>query len=410
MWSRIAPPHNINIFNEFDYGAILELTLLYMADNRLKIGITQGDTNGIGWELILKIFSDIRITELCTPVIYGSSKVAEHYKKLINTEPISFNKISSGREAKADKINLVECGDTEIKVTPGTASPEAGKAAVDALASATEELKAGVIDAIVTAPFNKESVQSGDFSFTGHTEYMASQFDGEAMMMMCSDILRVGLVTKHVPLSKIGEAITKEKITKDLDNLRMMLKKDFGVIEPRIAVLSLNPHAGEGGMLGEEELNVLQPAIREAFDKGVLAFGPFPADGFFAASSYKKYDAILAMYHDQGLIPFKTLCPEGVNFTAGLLAVRTSPDHGVAYDIAGEGVANPDSMRNALYMAIDIVRSRRNYFKAHANPLQHAERERSHRDRDASPREFNRGERRERREPREPREPRENKE
>ncbi|MFI3264713.1 MAG: 4-hydroxythreonine-4-phosphate dehydrogenase PdxA [Rikenellaceae bacterium] len=351
-----------------------------MADNKLKIGITQGDTNGIGWELILKIFSDSRITELCTPVIYGSSKIAEHYKKLINTEPVTFNVVASAREAKQDKINLVECGESNIAVTPGLAAAEAGKAAIDALEKAASELKIGVIDAIVTAPFNKESVQSDSFNFTGHTEYMDSQFDGESMMMMCSDILRVGLVTKHLALSKIGEAITQEKIVKDLNNLRQSLKKDFGIIEPRIAVLALNPHAGEGGMLGDEEVNILQPAILEAFKNGVLAFGPFAADGFFAASSYKKYDAILAMYHDQGLIPFKTLSPEGVNFTAGLLAVRTSPDHGVAYDIAGTGVANPDSMRNALYMAIDVVRARRSYVKAHANPLQHAERERSHRD------------------------------
>ncbi len=351
-----------------------------MADNRLKIGITQGDTNGIGWELILKIFSDSRIAEICTPVIYGSSKVAEHYKKLIKVEPFSFNTIASAREAKADKINLVECGTPSEAVTPGVAAAEAGKAAIVALEKAAEELKAGVIDAVVTAPFNKESVQSDSFNFTGHTEYMASQFDGDSMMMMCSDILRVGLVTKHIPLTQISQALTVEKIVNDLKNLRLSLKKDFNIIEPRIAVLALNPHAGEGGMLGKEEIETLQPAIKEAYKDGVLAFGPFAADGFFAASSYKKYDAILAMYHDQGLIPFKTLSPEGVNFTAGLLAVRTSPDHGVAYDIAGKGVADPASMRNALYMAIDIVRSRRSYFKAHANPLQRAEREKSHRD------------------------------
>ncbi len=351
-----------------------------MADNRLKIGITQGDTNGIGWELILKIFSDSRITELCTPIIYGSQKVGEHYEKLIDTEKINFFKVNSAREARTDKINLVECGDQDIKVTPGQADALAGKAAVDALEAATEELKAGLIDAIVTAPFNKESVQSDSFNFTGHTEYMASQFDGESMMMMCSDILRVGLVTKHVALSQVSEALTIEKIVADLNNLRLSLKKDFGIIEPRIAVMSLNPHAGEGGMLGQEEETILKPAITQAFNNGVLAFGPFATDGFFAAASYKKYDAILAMYHDQGLIPFKTLSPEGVNFTAGLLAVRTSPDHGVAYDIAGKGVANPDSMRNALYMAIDIVRARRSYFKAHSNPLQRAEREKSRRD------------------------------
>ncbi len=351
-----------------------------MADNRLKIGITQGDTNGIGWELILKIFSDSRITELCTPVIYGSSKVAEFYKKSVEIDPISFNTVSSAREAKVDKINLVECGDVKSNITPGTATAEAGEAAVEALKRASEELKSGMIDAIVTAPFNKESVQSDSFSFTGHTEFMASQFEGEPMMMMCSETLRVGLATIHTPITEVSKAITKESIVKGLNNLRQSLKKDFNIIEPRIAVLALNPHAGEGGMLGKEEINTIQPAIAEAYNNGVLAFGPFAADGFFAASSYKKYDAILAMYHDQGLIPFKTLSPEGVNFTAGLLAVRTSPDHGVAYDIAGKGIADTASMRNAIYMAIDIVRSRRSYFKANANPLQRAERERSHRD------------------------------
>ncbi len=350
-----------------------------MSDNKLKIGVTQGDTNGIGWELILKIFSDSRVCELCTPIIYGSKKVADHYKKLIEVEEFSFYIVSSARDAKAGRVNLVECGG-DVAVTPGVASPEAGAAAIASLTKATEELKAGILNAIVTAPFNKESVQSAEFNFTGHTEYVASQFEGRSMMMMCSDILRVGLVTKHIPISRVGESLSIEKIVEDLKNLRTSLKKDFSVIEPRIAVLSLNPHAGEGGMLGGEESEIIQPAIVEAYKEGVLAFGPFAADGFFASSSYKKYDAVLSMYHDQGLIPFKTLCPEGVNFTAGLNAVRTSPDHGVAYDIAGQGVASPDSMRNALYMAIDIVRSRRANFVAGANPLQRAEREKSHRD------------------------------
>ncbi len=353
-----------------------------MAENKLKVGITQGDTNGIGWELILKIFSDSRITDLCTPIIYGSQQVADHYKRLIEVEKFSFNVVDSARQAREGKVNLVECSPAgeSLEVTPGVASAAAGKAAVDSLVRATEELKSGVIDALVTAPFNKESVQSEAFAFTGHTEYMASQFEGNSMMMMCSDILRVGLVTKHIPLKEVGAALSQEKILADLRGLRLSLQKDFSIIEPRIAVLALNPHAGEGGMLGREEIEVLQPAIKQAFAEGILAFGPFASDGFFAAATYKKYDAVLAIYHDQGLIPFKTLSPEGVNFTAGLLAVRTSPDHGVAYDIAGKGIASPDSMRNALYMALDIVRSRRRYTLAHANPLQRAEREKSHRD------------------------------
>ncbi len=347
-----------------------------MSEKRLKIGITQGDTNGIGWEIILKILSDSRMCELCTPVVYGSKSVAEFYRKSINDiDNISFFVVNSAKEARQGKVNLVECGAVS-SVTPGVANAEAGKAAIEALVKATEDLKSGAIDAVVTGPFNKESVQSSEFSHTGHTEYMASQFDGESMMMMCSEIFKVGLVTKHVPINKVAEMITKEMIVKDLRGLRKTLISDFSIVEPRIAVMSLNPHAGEGGLLGREEMEIIQPAIQEASKEGVYAFGPFPADGFFAAAGYKRYDAVLAIYHDQGLIPFKTLSPEGVNFTAGLTAVRTSPDHGVAYDIAGKDQANPDSMRNAIYMAIDIVESRKVYKEISANPLQHAEVER----------------------------------
>ncbi len=352
-----------------------------MAEQKLKIGITQGDTNGIGWELILKIFSDQRITELCTPVVYGSLKCAEFYKKgLREIENFKFNVVSSAREAQAGKVNLVECGDKNIEIQVGVATPQAGKAAVDALTSAVAELKSGVLDAIVTAPFNKESVQSAEFSHTGHTEYMNSQFEGEDMMMMCSDLLRVGLVTKHMPLKDVSSVITKEMIIKDLHHLRQTLIKDFSIVEPKIGVMSLNPHMGDGGLLGDEEQTIIEPAIKEAYSQGVMAFGTYAADGLFANGGYKKFDAILAMYHDQGLIPFKTLSPEGVNFTAGLTAVRTSPDHGVAYDIAGKGIADTQSMRSALYMAIDIVASRRRYAKMSMSPLQRAEREKSHRD------------------------------
>lgn len=347
-----------------------------MSEKRLKIGITQGDTNGIGWEIILKILSDSRMCEICTPVVYGAKSVADFYKKSISDlDNISFNTVSSAKDARQGRVNLVECGSVGT-VTPGVPNADAGKAAIEALVKATADLKAGAIDAVVTAPFNKESVQSNEFTHTGHTEYMASQFDGESMMMMCSEIFKVGLVTKHVPINKVAEMITKEMIAKDLKGLRKTLISDFSIVEPRIAVMSLNPHAGEGGLLGREEMEIIQPAIQEASKEGVYAFGPFPADGFFAAAGYKKYDAILAIYHDQGLIPFKTLCPEGVNFTAGLTAVRTSPDHGVAYDIAGKGQANPDSMRNAIYMAIDVVKSRATYKEISANPLQHAELER----------------------------------
>ena len=246
---------------------------------------------------------------------------------------------------------------------------------LQALEAAVADLKEGAIDAMVTAPIDKEMAQSEAFRFTGHTEFMAAHLEGEPMMIMCSERLRVGLVTIHIPVAEVSQSISKEKIVAALATLRQTLKEDFGIVEPRIAVLSLNPHAGEGGLLGEEEQTIIKPAIEEAFAEGVLAFGPFPSDGLFGGGGYVKYDAVLAMYHDQGLIPFKTLSPEGVNFTAGLSAVRTSPDHGTAYDIAGKGVADAQSMRNAIYAAMDIVRNREQWAEWTANPLQHFERD-----------------------------------
>ena len=346
-----------------------------MSDNRLKIGITQGDANGVGWEIILRTLADQRMTELFTPVVYGSKQAADFYSKLLNEEEgsVQFNVVSSAEESRRGKVNLVECG--QINPQPGVASAEAGKAAVEALERAMADLKARDIDAMVTAPIMKETAQSETFQFTGHTEFVASHLEGEPMMIMCSDRLRVGLVTIHIPVSEVSQSISKEKILSSLTTLRQSLKADFGIVEPRIAVLSLNPHAGEGGMLGSEEQEIIKPAIEEAFQEGTLAFGPFPADGLFATGAYAKYDAILAMYHDQGLTPFKTLSPDGVNFTAGLSEVRTSPDHGTAYDIAGKGEADPQSMRNAIYAAIDIVRNRRNWAYWNRNPLQRFERE-----------------------------------
>ena len=326
-----------------------------MSEQKLKIGITQGDTNGIGWEVILKALSDPRMTELFTPVVYGSPTAAAYYRNTL--------------------------GDTETEqIDPGKASAEAGRAAVEALRRATQELKEGLLDAIVTAPFNKESVQGDGFHFTGHTEFIGAELGGEPMMIMCSEILRVGLVTKHIPVSEISGSITGEKIVRDLHTLRRTLKEDFGIVEPRIAVMALNPHAGDGGLLGREEQEIIRPAIVEAFSKGVLAFGPFAADGLFAGGGYAKYDGILAMYHDQGLAPFKSLSPDGVNFTAGLSAVRTSPDHGTAFDIAGKDKADPQSMRNAIYAAIDIAEHRRAWAEWTRNPLQRAERDRGGRD------------------------------
>lgn len=351
-----------------------------MPENKFKIGITQGDTNGIGWEIILKALADPRMTELFTPVVYGSPKAAAYYRNTVaEIEAFSFNPVASAAEARRGKANLVACGET-ADIAPGKPTPEAGRAAVEALCAAMRDLKAGHLDALVTAPFDKETVQADDFRYTGHTEYLAAELEGEAMMILCSDVLRVGLVTKHIPVSEIARNITKERIVRDLDTLRRALIEDFGIVEPRIAVMALNPHAGDGGLLGREEQEIIRPAIVEAFSKGVLAFGPFAADGLFAGGGYAKYDGILAMYHDQGLAPFKSLSPDGVNFTAGLSAVRTSPDHGTAFDIAGKDKADPQSMRNAIYAAIDIAKHRRAWAEWTRNPLQRAERDRGGRD------------------------------
>ena len=351
-----------------------------MPENKFKIGITQGDTNGIGWEIILKALADPRMTEFFTPVVYGSPKAAAYYRNTVaEIEAFSFNPVASAAEARRGKANLVACGET-ADIAPGKPTPEAGRAAVEALCAAMRDLKAGHLDALVTAPFDKETVQADDFRYTGHTEYLAAELEGEAMMILCSDVLRVGLVTKHIPVSEIARNITKERIVRDLNTLRRALIEDFGIVEPRIAVMALNPHAGDGGLLGREEQEIIRPAIVEAFSKGVLAFGPFAADGLFAGGGYAKYDGILAMYHDQGLAPFKSLSPDGVNFTAGLSAVRTSPDHGTAFDIAGKDKADPQSMRNAIYAAIDIAEHRRAWAEWTRNPLQRAERDRGGRD------------------------------
>ena len=351
-----------------------------MPENKFKIGITQGDTNGIGWEIILKALADPRMTELFTPVVYGSPKAAAYYRNTVaEIEAFSFNPVASAAEARRGKANLVACGET-ADIAPGKPTPEAGRAAVEALCAAMRDLKAGHLDALVTAPFDKETVQADDFRYTGHTEYLAAELEGEAMMILCSDVLRVGLVTKHIPVSEIARNITKERIVRDLGTLRRALIEDFGIVEPRIAVMALNPHAGDGGLLGREEQEIIRPAIVEAFSKGVLAFGPFAADGLFAGGGYAKYDGILAMYHDQGLAPFKSLSPDGVNFTAGLSAVRTSPDHGTAFDIAGKDKADPQSMRNAIYAAIDSAEHRRAWAEWTRNPLQRAERDRGGRD------------------------------
>lgn len=339
--------------------------------DRIKIGITQGDVNGIGYEVILKTFSEPEMLELCTPVIYGSPKVATYCRKAFDL-PVNFTIVNSASEAQHDRLSLVNCNADEVQVQFGTESAESGLAAFQSLERAVEEYRNGMIDAIVTAPICKNSIQSDKFHFPGHTEYFQQELgEGkQALMILMNDSMRVALVTVHEPIAKVAQLINKELIKEKIAILNDSLKTDFGIEIPRIAVLALNPHAGDGGLLGNEETEHIVPAVQEASAEGVKCFGPFPADGFFGSGDYMKFDAILAMYHDQGLIPLKAASmDEGVNFTAGLPVVRTSPDHGTAFDIAGKGIASEQSFRKAVYAAIDILRSRRHEEKIHRNPL-----------------------------------------
>ena len=341
---------------------------------RLRVGITHGDFNGVGYEVILKMLDDPRILELCTPVVYGSAKIAAYYRKGLELAfNIPFNQIQQASQARTDAVNIVNVIGQEAHIAPGEATPEAGEAAFIALERAVADLKEGTIDVLLTAPINKANIQSDTFRFAGHTEYLASACgDGaEPLMILFNDRIRVALVTTHLPLAKIAEAITEDAIVAKLQLFNQSLTADFAIVKPRIAVLSLNPHAGDGGLLGAEEKEIIAPAIERARNQlKIHAFGPYPADGFFGNGLYTKFDGVLAMYHDQGLAPFKTLAMEsGVNFTAGLPYVRTSPDHGTGYDIAGKGVASEASMRAALYAAIDIFRSRRTHEEMTASPL-----------------------------------------
>ncbi len=336
------------------------------------MGITHGDINGIGYEVILKMLADDRMLELCTPVVYGSAKIAGYYRKALDMPNINWRQAESGDDIIDGVNNIINVVGEDVKLDPGQSTPEAGAAALAALECAVADLNDGNIDVLVTAPINKYSMQSDDFHFPGHTEYLQDRIgDGnEALMVLCNDTVRVALVTTHMPIRNIPDAITKDEILHKLNIFNNSLRYDFGIDSPKIAVLSLNPHAGENGMLGTEENEVIIPAIEEAKANKILAFGPYAADGFFGSGSFKKFDGILAMYHDQGLAPFKTLAMDsGVNFTAGLPYVRTSPDHGTGYDIVGRGLAAEDSMRSAVYMAIDIYRCRQNESEARRRPL-----------------------------------------
>lgn len=323
------------------------------------VGITLGDINGIGPEVVIKALNDNRMLNMITPIIYGSVKVLSYYRKVLETNDFNFMHIKSSEQVSHKKINVINCWDENVEVKIGTSEAEAGGYAYTALQAAVEDLKAEHLDALVTGPINKATIQNENFKFPGHTEYLAQELGkGKSLMMMVSEQMRIGVVTGHVPLMEVSKTITKSLVEEKLKILADSLKKDFNIQKPRIAVLGLNPHAGEGGLLGDEEINTISPAITEFKKKGHLVFGPFSADGFFGDNSYAKYDGILAMYHDQGLAPFKALSFEtGVNYTAGLSKIRTSPDHGVAYSIAGKGLASESSVRQAIYLAADIFKN-----------------------------------------------------
>lgn len=346
------------------------------------IAITAGDINGVGYEIILKAIADPHICEICRPILYGNAKIARLHAQTLGEDytKLQFNIIDSPRQTKDGRLNLISCYPDDTPVQFGVSTPEAGKASFAALERACADLRQGVVDALVTAPINKENIQSELFHFSGHTEYLTSTFgDGkESLMMMVSDMMRVALVCNHVPIARVPQMITEERILAKLAVLNQTLQDDFTIEKPRIAVLALNPHAGDNGLIGKEEQEIIKPAIDKANEQGIWAFGPYSADGFFGSGRFTQFDAVLAMYHDQGLTPFKTLDMNGVNYTAGLSIVRTSPDHGTAYDLAGKNEAKAYSFSHALYMAIDILHTRAQNKELKKNPLPfepHEERE-----------------------------------
>jgi 4-hydroxythreonine-4-phosphate dehydrogenase len=339
-----------------------------------KIGISIGDVNGIGLEIIIKTLADTKIYDYCTPIIYGHTKVASFHRRATHINEFNFNVVDHAGNAQHRKANMINCWEEDVKIETGQVTADGGKYAYISLQRATDDLLAGHIDGLVTAPINKDNIQSEEFSFPGHTEYLQHRDSkDESLMFLVSDTLRVGVVTGHIPVSKISESITTDKIIHKLKLMNASLQDDFWIRKPKIAVLGLNPHASDNGMIGSEEKDTIIPAIEEARNNDVLAFGPYAADGFFANGTYLQFDAVLAMYHDQGLIPFKQIAFEsGVNFTAGLSFVRTSPDHGTAYDIAGKNMASEVSFREALFTAIHIIKHRRETAELNENPLMFA--------------------------------------
>lgn len=341
--------------------------------SKIKVGITHGDPNGVGYEVILKAFEDPVMLELCTPIVYGSPKVASYHRKGMELQT-NFTAINSAAEAHDSTLNILHCTADEVKIDFGQPSEEAGAAALAALERAVKDWKEGFIDVLVTAPINKNTIQSEKFHFPGHTEFIQARVGEEgqrALMILMNEHMRIALATTHVPIQDVTKNITKDVLLQKLRTLHLSLQRDFGISAPRIAVLALNPHAGDGGVIGKEEETVIKPAMQKAEEEGMILYGPYAADGFFGTRAYENFDAVLAMYHDQGLAPFKLLAmDDGVNYTAGLNIVRTSPDHGTAYDIAGKGLANENSFRQAIYAAMDIYRRRIAWDEARRNPLE----------------------------------------
>lgn len=340
-------------------------------ENKPVIGFSCGDINGIGIELIIKILSDSRVLDICTPVIFCNNKAINFYKKSLPDINFNFSVVKDSTKINPKQINVFNCWEEDVVITPGEMNDIGGKYAVISLNIAAEALKAGKIDGLVTAPIHKTNIQSSSFKYTGHTPYLKAVFGvSDVLMFMIAENMRIGLLTEHVPVKEVSQFITKDKIIGKLQLMNQSLKKDFCLVKPKIAVLSLNPHAGDNGLIGKEEIEIIKPAIKEAKQKDVFCFGPYSSDAFFARGQYEKFDAVLALYHDQGLIPFKSLSlGEGVNYTAGLKSVRTSPDHGTAFDIAGKGIADETSMRQALFSCIDIINNRKETAQQQSNPL-----------------------------------------
>ncbi len=341
-------------------------------ENKIRVAITQGDLNGVGYEVIIKTFADVRMFDLCTPVLYGSTKVASYHKKLLTSvqQDIQFNAIRDASEALPGKYNVINLTQDEIKIDLGKSTEVAGAMARQSLNRACADLKAGKVDVLVTAPINKRNIQAPDFDFPGHTEYLSHQFGASSLMLMVCDRIRIGIVTNHLALKDVPSALTHDLLAEKLRLLNESLKRDFGITTPKIAVLALDPHAGDNGVIGDFDQKVIRPVIDEAQAGGTLAYGPFPSDGFFGSSEFNKFDRVLALYHDQGLIPFKLMSfTEGVNYTAGLPFVRTSPAHGTGYDIAGHDRASEQSFRSAVYLACNVLCNRREYDELTANPL-----------------------------------------